>query len=89
MHTRLLPEQRSSVAMIQLVLRDMGNGVTRIENCFIFPTHDPDCGFAGSIPLLFPLTPKVQDAVDFARSTLLECDLPDFDSGRFRSITPR
>lgn len=72
-----------------VVLRDMGNGVTRIEGSKLLDeppsTHCRE-GLECSV-LSFPLSVRVEDAVATALASFYVYVLPEFRSGCFRSIT--
>lgn len=84
-----MSELKSGSFPLCLVLRDMGNGVTRLESYQLL-ADPPSEHFREELDytvLLFPLTAKIEDAVLAAMASLTARGPPLFQSGCFRSIT--
>lgn len=75
---------------LTMMLSDLGNGVTRVSRVALVPMLDSDqAKRAGWLPMVFPLTARVRDAIGLALGVLglgslcARC-LPD---GRCRYVT--
>lgn len=75
---------------VELILRDMGNGVIRIERVTCVRGHPPPAeGFAvfGAVPVQFPLCVAVSDALSvFAVELGIDSDHP-FSDGYMRPVS--
>ena len=62
------------VSAVQLVLRDMGNHVTRLEfvDYITLCPHGKSVPTLGFLPLPLPLPDRIEDALDMARDVLGE-----------------
>lgn len=88
MLTVLHSAQVLSALAVLMVLRDMGNGVVRLECARLLerfnPRRDPDPGFH---PMIFPPSPMVADCLDIARRSVGVCPGHEFTAGRCRPVT--
>lgn len=74
---------------LSLLMRDMGNGVTRIEGpqlLDVFPAL-PFLEALDCTTLHFPLSGRVEDAVLASMAYLTVCGPPAYRAGCYRSLT--
>ena len=69
---------------LSIVMRDMGNRVLRIESVGILPPGWTSC--PSFSPLVFPLSPRLLDAVVCAMAALFVRGPPRFCTGCSRSV---
>lgn len=72
---------------VLIVLRDMGNGVVRLECARLLERFDPRHHLTpGFHPLIFPPSPSVADCLEIARRSTGVCPGHRFSNGRCRSV---
>ena len=87
MLTAFHPAHVMDVLGVLIVLRDMGNGVTRLMGATILDRALPkDVASLGFSPLSVPLTPRVADCVELALASLGARPPPTFTEGRVRPV---
>ena len=71
-----------------MMLRDMGNGVTRVEACDLLPSSPcpSSCEALGCVRLVFPLADRVLDALD-AALFYLDARAPAFSEACYRFVS--
>lgn len=70
-----------------MVLRDMGNGVIRVESARMVQCPGRFyCTFEDAIPVLFPLSPRIQDCVEASMELSGGVCQPPFQDGLARSV---
>ena len=81
------PAHVVDVLCLLLVLRDMGNGVTRVLGASILDrAREEDILRLGFLPLSFPLSPRLSDCVTMALETLGARSPPDFTEVYVRPV---
>ena len=71
-----------------MALRDMGNGVTRIEAVRLSGRiSDQCCATLECVAVVFPLSARLEDAVQLAFEHLVARGPPAFTAGCFRHVT--
>ena len=90
MLTVLQSAQVLTALALLMVLRDMGNGVVRLECARLLARRDPgrwispDCQ-----PMAFPASPPVADCLEIARRSLGVRPNHRFTAGRCRPVAER
>ena len=87
MLTALHPAHVVDVLGLVLVLRDMGNGVTRIECASILDRGcGKDCRLPDLVPLSLPLSPRIADFVAVALTSLGGRAETEFTEAKVRPV---
>lgn len=87
MLTALHSAQIVGVVTLLMVLRDMGNGVIRLECARLLGLADPVCNEEpDSHPMVFPPSPAVADCLEIARCAAGVSPCHRFTEGRCRLV---
>lgn len=87
MITAVHSAELAGAVTLLMVLRDMGNGVIRVESARVLERIGAISGqFADAIPVLFPLSPRMQDCVEVSLELAGGLRFPEFRDGLARCV---
>ena len=84
MVSALRPAHACAAETVTIVVRDMGNGVLRLESCHLLPWRL--LGDESGLTLVFPLPLAVQDCLELAWGSLGSDPARCFSEGRCRPV---